>query len=147
MTAGKFPEFLADATLTYMEHKVVSDARSVNGKSLSFVPLYRLHHHDGVDMVTVGGALCIEENASIWNECVNAHELISAEGHGPTYSKLDLVPFTVKEKIALDLCLPHSEEPNFIKEARRQGLHLSEGDLSKYKKYYKHFPVFAEATF
>ena len=146
ISRDRFPEFIADAMSTYLTHKVVSEARVVAGESLQFVPLYRLHHKDGADMVTVGGAITLQSKAEAWRRCANAHPLIADDASGPTYTRLDLIPFTIKEKIALDLCLPYAlDDAKYLAQARKRGLALADDDLRKYKKFYRHFPVFAEA--
>jgi hypothetical protein len=140
-----FPEMLADAMVSYMSHEVVAAARVAEGENLEFVPLYQIHHADGADMITVGGALTRTSDAERWRECIDRHPELSA-GAGPTYTRLDLVPFTVKEKIALDLCLPYEEERAYLRYARRKGLVMHDNELMKYRKFYRHFPVFAEAS-
>jgi len=144
---AKFPEFLTEAIASYMEHQVVASAREVEGQRLKFVPLYRLHHRDGADMVTVGGAVATEATEAIWRECLARHTLLSEDAGDPAYCRLDLVPVTVKEKIALDKCLPDSGDGTlFLAAAKAAGVALPDLEMAKYRKFYRHFPVFVETT-
>lgn len=144
---ANFPEFLTEAISSYMEHQVVSAAREVDGRRLKFVPLYRLHHRDGADMVTVGGALVTAASEVIWRDSLGRHKLLSSDRGMPAHCSLDLVPVTVKEKIALDECLPDSGDGTaFLAAARAAGVALSDNELTKYRKFYRHFPVFVETT-
>ncbi len=141
-----FPKFLTDALLTFMQHRTVEGAREVEGQRLRFVPLYRLHHCDGADMVTVGGVLARESECDSWKECLAGHPILADEEGNPAYSRIDLIPLTVKEKIALDECIPSpSEEAEYLTKAREAGVRLSDTDLLKYRRYYRHFPVFIES--
>ena len=142
-----FPEFLTEAISAYMEHKVVSSAREVDGKRLKFVPLYRLHHRDGADMVTVGGALVTEDTEAIWRDCLARKTLLCDADGQTSYCRLDLVPVTVKEKIALDECLPDAGDgATFLAAAKGAGVALPDTEMAKYRKFYRHFPVFVETT-
>lgn len=144
---AKFPEFLTEAIISYMKHQVVTSAREVDGKRLSFVPLYQLHHRDGADMVTVGGALVTEATESAWRECLGRHHILSQAAGDPGYCRLDLVPVTVKEKIVLDECLPATGDgTDFLVAAKAAGVALSDLEMEKYRKFYRHFPVFVETS-
>jgi hypothetical protein len=143
-----FPKVLCDSLLTYLSHATVQAARVHAGESVTFVPLFSLHHSDNVDMVTVGGALCKQSDSAVWSGCARDHALIS-DGERPVYTKLDLIPFTVKEMMELDRHLPQVEgetEAQFFRRARSRGLVMDDDDLRKYKRFYRHFPVFAEAA-
>jgi len=143
----KFPEFLTEALCSYMEHQVVASAREVGGQRLKFVPLYRLHHRDGADMVTVGGAVVTEATETIWRDCLARHTLLSQGAGDASYCRLDLVPVTVKEKIALDECLPDAGNgTRFLAAAKAAGVALPDHEMGKYRKFYRHFPVFVETT-
>jgi hypothetical protein len=144
---AQFPQFLTEALAAFMAHRVVASAREVDGSRLTFVPLYRLHHRDGADMVTVGGALATAEGAAVWRECLCSHPILAEPGGVATYSSLDLIPITVKEKIALDECLPDpGDGSNFLAAARAAGLEIHDDEIAKYRKFYRHFPVFVETT-
>lgn len=140
-----FPEFLSGAILTHMEHHAVSLAREQDGHRIKFVPLYRLHHKDGVDMVTVGGVVTTESGSVDWEKCLNENPILSAGGKTAAYQRLDLIPVTIREKITLDTCLPEpSGDAAFIAKAKAVGIKLSDDEMSKYRKFYRHFPVFVE---
>lgn len=142
-----FPEFLTEAIISYMKHRVVTAAREVGGKRLRFVPLYRLHHRDGADMVTVGGALVTDESEAVWKESLERHPLLSQKAGDPAYCRLDLVPITVKEKITLDECLPSpGDGTDFLLAAKTAGVALADSEMEKYRKFYRHFPVFVETS-
>jgi hypothetical protein len=140
-----FPMFLSEAMLTYMEHNAISLAREHDGGRMKFVPLYRLHHKDGVDMITVGGVITTELDSAAWEKCLHENPILSEAGGKTTYQRLDLIPVTIKEKIALDSCLPEpSGEAAYIANAKVAGIKLSDDEMSKYRKFYRHFPVFVE---
>jgi hypothetical protein len=142
-----FPEFLAESLLTYLQHHVAHGAREENGARLTFVPLYSLCHKDGADMVTVGGVICTEIEAQIWRDCATTHPILTGEDGAVEFCKLDLIPVTLKEKITLDSCLPIPlDDPSFLDRARQEGLKLGDDELKKYKKFYRHFPVFVESS-
>lgn len=143
--ASDFPQFLAESMLTFMQHRVVESARQHRDQRLQFVPLYCLHHKDGADMVTVGGALVEEQSAQLWMRCLQQHRLICDETGAPRYCRLDLVPVTIKEKIVLDSCLPFPhDDAEYIRVARAAGLELKDEDMQKYRRFYRQFPVFVE---
>lgn len=144
-----FPQFLTEAISTYMEHKVSASAREVAGTRVKFVPLYRLHHRDGADMVTVGGAVVADEVDAIsgWKQLMRARPVLANGDGGAEYCRLDLIPVTVKEKIVLDECLPdHGDGAAFLGAARTAGLQLADDEIAKYRKFYRHFPVFVETA-
>lgn len=140
-----FPEVLSEAMLTYMEHNAVNLAREHDGQRIKFMPLYRLHHKDGVDMITIGGVVTTDTDSAVWGECLNDNAILSEASGEPVYRRLDLIPVTIKEKIALDTCLPEpSGDTAYIANAKAVGIKLSDDEMSKYRKYYRHFPVFVE---
>ena len=140
-----FPEFLSEAVLTYMEHKAVNLAREEDGKRVKFLPLYRLHHKDGADMITVGGVVTTDADSAAWELCLRENAILSESSDKPVYCRLDLIPVTIKEKITLDTCLPEpAGDVAFIANAKAVGIKLSDDEMSKYRKFYRHFPVFVE---
>lgn len=142
-----FSEFLAEALLNFLQHHVTSGAREKDGVRLKFVPLYSICHKDGAEMVTVGGALCLDSEVDQWKDCVKNHAILT-DGNGRlSHCRLDLIPVTVKEKITLDGCLPLPvEDADFLANARNAGVRLADDELRKYKRFYRHFPVFAETS-
>lgn len=143
-----FPELLTEAISTYMTHKISSSARQdADGSRLKFVPLFRLHHRDGADMVTVGGAIVSEPEVNNWKAHLIRRPLLGDQQGNSIYCKLDLIPITVKEKIALDECLPdRGSGSSFLDAAKNAGIKLDDEEISKYRKFYCHFPVFAETA-
>lgn len=146
----RFAEFLAEALLAFMAHHVAKGGRKFGGTTtgkeipMRFLPLFNFCHKDGVEMVTVGGVLCssVDEGNPWCNDVAlgierNADKL-------PKHHRLDLVPLTLKEKMTLDSCLPHGEA-DFLAEVKAKGVGLDDSELSKYRRYYDHFPVFFEA--
>ena len=131
-----------------MTHKISSSARQdADGHRLKFVPLFRLHHRDGADMVTVGGAIVSEPEISNWKAQLMQRPLLGNQLGDSIYCKLDLVPITVKEKITLDECLPdRGNGSSFLAAAKSAGIKLDEDEIRKYKKFYCHFPLFAETA-
>lgn len=62
VSAEEFPEFLAEALLSYMTHLVNSGGGQGNlpgsaPEAATFLPLFNLCHKDGAEMITVGGAI------------------------------------------------------------------------------------------
>lgn len=145
-----FPEFIAEALLAFMVHRIVSTGRkfgvSPDGKDipLRFLPLFNFCHKDGVEMITVGGVVCSgSDDGNPWcNDAALGIER-NATDRFPKHQRLDLVPLTLKEKLTLDSCLPH-EEPGFLAAAKGKGIRLDDSELSKYWRYYGQFPVFFE---
>lgn len=142
-----FSEFLTEAITIYLIHRINVSAREHNGRRLRFVPLYRIHHRDGADMVTVGGAVVYEDQVDVWAAFPrDVAALVNASGD-LRHCSLDLVPVTLKEKIVLDECLPCGNSDNdFLSIARAAGLKLDDDDILKYRSFYRHFPVFAETS-
>lgn len=144
---AEFPEFLTEAIADYMQHHVMASAREVEGDRLRFLPLYRLHHRDSADMVTVGGVVVTEAAAVIWQQCLRQHPILVDANGAANYCRIDLIPVTVKEKITLDECLPDiGNNAPLLAAARAAGLALHDDDIAKYRKFYRHFPVFVETT-
>lgn len=147
VTEHEFPEFLASAVLAYLSHLVVSKERKAQGDAGVFVPLINLFHRDGVEMITVGGAISSARNEEHWWRCVRDHPAIDRDTEGkPMFQRLDLVPITLREKLVLDRCLPESAEKNFCDALETAGICLGKEEALKYRRYYRHFPVFVESS-
>ena len=146
VTDGLFPECLADAVSTYMQHRIMRLARTHAGQRLVFYPLYLLHHKDGTDMVTVGGAIAPEMDDSPWHKSLASQRILAGGGgNAATFNRLDLIPLTIKEKMALDTCLPIPQDDQaFLAQARQIGLQLADAEMMKYRRFYRHFPMFVE---
>lgn len=146
----RFAEFLAESLLAFMVHRVAASGRkygvTAEGDNipLSFLPLFNFCHKDGVEMVTVGGVVCSGANVgNPWRDDIALGVERNPLDRLPVHRRLDLVPLTLKEKMTLDSCLPHIEQ-NFIDDAKGKGVRLADSELSKYWRYYDHFPVFFE---
>jgi hypothetical protein len=146
-----FPEFMAEALLTFMAHKLAGSGREsqvmegdeTKTTRLMFVPLLNCCHKDGVEMITVGGAIVAAGKEADW-EAIAARMAPLQSNRVPAHQRLDLVPITPKEKIVLDRCLPQDSE-GFLSMAKEQGVKLPDDQLAKYFRYYQHFPVFLES--
>ena len=147
----EFPEFLAVAILSWMAHFLAQAKRKAVGSDdaeevLTFLPLFNFSHKDGVDMVTVGGVVVDKAVLPLWKDKVAEGIVWSTIDPGlPTHERLDLIPLTIKEKVALDRCLPW-EQPDFLAGAKADGLQISDEHLSKYWRYYRQFPMFFETS-
>lgn len=147
-----FPEFMAEALLSFMSHKLAASGRQVEivhgaetqSRPLCFVPLFNFCHKDGVDMVTIGGAITAGEGEDLWRNKVGGDIKRTEDGLFPRHQRLDIAPLTLKEKLTLDACLPHSGEDEFIQQAKNSGLQLQDQELSKYWLYHQYFPVYFE---
>ncbi len=71
--------------------------------------------------------------------------MISDDAGRSSYFKLDLIPFTVKEKIILDECLPGASDDEMVQGAKGVGIQLTEKSIMDYRKFYRYFPVFVES--
>lgn len=145
---SEFPEFLAEAVLSYMAHTVNGGggqriAPGEQESSLSFVPLFNICHKDGVDMITVGGAVAESQDVR-WREPGLGNQQTSSIQF-PLHTRLDLVPLTLKEKLVLDSCLPEPVAEAFLSRAKAKGIKLDGSELKKYWRHYNHFPVFFES--
>jgi hypothetical protein len=148
-----FPEFLAIAILSWMIHRIDKAKRKPawadhtdDGEILEFLPLFNYCHKDGVDMVTVGGAIVDSRCHSVWKDKVGEGIEWSPLDPGlPVHERLDLIPLTIKEKLVLDTCLPH-DYPDFMDGAKASGLKIADEHLTKYWRYYKQFPLFFETS-
>jgi len=141
-----FPCFLCEACDSYMSHRLATSGRQHGGKTLTFKPLFRLHHRDGANMITVGGVVTTKDAQEIWSSALMGVPVISTPSGEPQYCRLDLIPFTVKEKIALDECLPGSgDEAELLRSAKAAGVEVEDSSIINYKRFYRYFPVFVES--
>ncbi len=146
-----FPEFMAEALLSFMSHKVALSGRRIDSQEgetvksspITFVPLFNFCHKDGAEMITVGGAIVAAKDESLWQKAAALGDF-SPTQRFPRHQRLDLIPITLKEKIVLDKCLPYGKE-EFLGMAKRAGVKLDDDELAKYFYYYQHFPIFFEA--
>ncbi len=64
-------------------------------------------------------------------------------GQAAVKDSLDLIPITMKEKLALDRLLPCSPE-TLAQQIVEMGIKLELEEAEKYRRSYTHFPVFAQ---
>jgi hypothetical protein len=141
---SQFAEFLAEALLVALSHRLASSGRQSDGQPLHFVPLFNFCHEDGVEMVTIGGAVVKDQDRAVWLNQIRQGVPLNQEGNLPLHQRLDLVPLTLKEKITLDACLPQAQT-EFVLKARADGIKLRDSELGKYWAYHRQFPTFFES--
>lgn len=139
----EFPAVLAECLLAFLSHKVTISGRQAGDELLRFVPLFNFCHKDGVEMVTIGGAITSAEDAEKWRTVLADDPLLASENYIPLHNRLDLIPITLKEKLVLDSILP-SQDGDFESKATQYGLKIGSDQAMKYKKHYRHFPTFVE---
>jgi hypothetical protein len=145
-----FPKFVASSLLTFMGHATTSSARRVpvhtnDGtqlQALTFTPIFNFSHQDGADMITVGGVVATSDQANEW-KALTAEVREQPQFEPPAHEALDLVPLTIKEKLQLDSWLPHGED-DFIAAVANSDISLSAEQVTKYRRYYRHFPAFVD---
>lgn len=143
-TAESFPSDMARMVFDFISHKLNRSGRVDGaGNPLTFTPLFNIAHQDGAEMLTLGGAIGVIDEASKWNEIVENDPILRKDGSYIAYHRLDLIPITLREKLMLDALLPQ-EEVAFIQSATGKGMQLSPDQIAKYRVHYRHFPVFVE---
>ena len=96
-------------------------------------------------MITVGGVVTTDAENASWEASLKNNAVLSEASSKPVYRRLDLIPVTIKEKIMLDTCLPEpTGEDAYLTNAKATGIKLSDDEILKYRKFYRHFPVFVE---
>ncbi|WP_425534300.1 O-methyltransferase [Xanthomonas campestris] len=61
---------------------------------------------------------------------------------------MDLAPVTLREKITLDRHLPNSLSVEEYEQAVvLEGVRLEVSEVEKYRKFYRQFPLFMEASY
>lgn len=139
-----FSPCIADSLLAFLSHKVTAGGRQQGDHLLRFVPLFNFCHKDGVEMVTVGGVICDSENAQIWQNVLLGEPMLARPETGlPLHHRLDLIPITLREKLVLDSILPMDKEA-FAEQVNAYGLKIGIEQAEKYRKHYRHFPMFVE---
>ncbi len=143
-----FPRFLGQSILNHIWHKTSSLSREDQDGLIGFQPLFLMHHRDGADMVTVGGAIISESDRDRWQSLLKKHDALCDENADVKYCVMDLVPVTLKEKIVLDRQLPDSRgDAEYVESIKQAGVRLPAGEVEKYRKFYRQFPVFIEANY
>jgi hypothetical protein len=145
---SRFPEFLAQSLLTFIEGSTLATGRRVEVQGgaglqpMAFSRLFNFSHQDGADMVTIGGVVAGTSHSNEWRSLA-ASAWGVAEYANPPHQALNLIPLTVREKLHLDSCLPHTEG-GFLDAASAADVSIPADQLVKYLRYYRHFPSFAE---
>lgn len=151
VSEAQFSEFLSESILSFMIHRLKNLKRKFKNQNsndenlLTFRPLFNFCHVDGAEIITVGGVICSETDDN--NNWKNDHLLQIQRNIDdfPIHKRLDLIPLTLKEKLILDSCLPHSEI-DFLMEIKSFDVGIDDQELIKYRNFYAHFPVFFEST-
>lgn len=144
VSAENFPKCMAESLIAFLRHKITVSGREHGGKPLRFVPLFNFCHKDGVEMVTVGGAIADAVSDTEWENILVADPVLKNNGKLPAHHRLDLIPITLREKLVLDSLLPSGAE-QFAAGAIALGLKIAEDQAEKYRLHYKHFPTFVES--
>jgi len=140
---SKFPGLLASSILNLMTRSVRMCGRGSDGFPDRFVPLFSFEHNDGAPMITVGGVVAEWRQIPELEAALEAQADALFEGAATIKETLDLVPITIKEKLALDRLLP-ADGGEFNLKFGESGIKLSIEQAQKYRRLYAHFPVFAE---
>lgn len=142
----EFPAFLADTILNLMKRKFRLSGRQEGETPLQFLPAFNFCHHDGTNMVTLGGVICPPERCTkLTGELPELAAPLNEAGN-ISQTLLNLSQLTAKEKITLDRLLPFDGE-DFEQRAEAAGLRLAPEEYDKYRAHYLHFPVFTESFF
>jgi hypothetical protein len=140
---GTFPTVLRDSVLAFLTNIVRTSGRVQAGKPIRFIPLFDLLHVDGTPMMTAGGMVVSDDDLVALASALDLTISEVLAGKGLIRRTIDLIPITVKEKIALDALLPCAEE-DFAAKYEASGLKLDVSQAMKYRELYSYFPVFAE---
>jgi hypothetical protein len=142
--AGEFPSTLSSIILNLMIGSVRTSGRSTEGMPDRFVPLFELQHRDGVQMITCGGVVVSWRQIEPLEHVLGrgAAELFS--GNAAIRENIDLIPLTMREKIALDRVLPCADDAEFLARLTASAVKVDAAEANKYRRWYRHFPVFAE---
>jgi hypothetical protein len=139
----EFPALLSRSLLNYMSGVVRGSGRETEQMPDRFVPLFDLYHEDNAPMVTVGGIVVS------WKQLAELEKLFELDvprlfsGDAAARDVLDLIPLTMKEKMALDRLLPCGAE-EFAQRIALSGVRVMQEQADKYRRLYTRFPVFAE---
>lgn len=105
-------------------------------------PILDIRYSDGAPMITVGGVLCAKDRAPAVKEAVGRHEFGGAAG-GKEQMEIQVPPLTLKEKATLDQLLPSEEVPT-ESDVAQLGFRLRRNQIAAYRRFYRHYPTFAE---
>lgn len=139
----EFPGLLMQSISNFMTSTVHSSGRQSDGYLDRFVPLFLLQHRDAAQMVTVGGTVVSWRQMATLESALGRAAGALQSGDAAIRDVLDLIPVTMKEKLALDRLLPCADE-QFAERFSASGIKLKLEQAAKYRRLYTHFPVFAE---
>ena len=94
-------------------------------------------------MTTVGGIIAASHLIRQLEKSLGFQAEALFSGEATLRDVIDIIPITIKEKLALDRLLP-SSEPDFLTALAASDLPLAQVEASKYRRLYSHFPVFTE---
>lgn len=143
---AEFPAFLAKSISSFMGSAVRSSGRQTDEMPDRFIPLFEYVHRDNVPMVTVGGIVASWRMLESLESHFQAKAAQLFQGAVAQKETLDLVPITIKEKLALDSLLP-CDEGDVQSRVDARGIKLSIEQVLKYRRLYPQFPLFGEMGF
>lgn len=144
VSLNEFPALLSKSLLNYMSGVVRGSGRETGQMPDHFVPLFDLCHEDNAPMVTVGGIV------ASWKQLTTLEGLFKLDvehlfsGDAAVREVIDLIPITLKEKMALDRLLP-CDANEFVHRINTSGIKVTQGQAEKYRHFYTRFPVFTES--
>lgn len=141
-----FPVFLGQCISNFMTASIRASGRHTDGMPDRFIPLFEFVHKDNVPMITVGGLVASWRMIQTFESHFNATATELFEGNATQKDTLDLIPITIKEKIALDSLLP-CDDSEIQSRADTRGIKLAKEQILKYRRLYPHFPLFGEMGF
>lgn len=139
----EFPTLLSEALLSYMSAVVRGSGRETAQMPDRFVPLFDFYHEDNAPMTTVGGIIASWRQLSTLENIFSVDANCLLSGESIERYVLDLIPITMKEKLALDRLMP-CDAAAFAQKVAGSGLRIIEEQAEKYRRLYTRFPVFAE---
>ena len=129
----ELPYTLAKLTVGFLKSEVADSARL--GR---FIEAFRLTYHDSAAMVTVGGILPAEEEATAVKDLV-----ASPNWNGLVDELIEAPLMTLREVATLQTELP-SDVALDRERIRALGFDLDDRQIRSFQKYYKYLPSFAE---
>jgi hypothetical protein len=97
-------------------------------------------------MLTVGGIVVSWRQVEQIETALHINAAALFAGEAMLTDVVDLVPITLKEKLALDRLLPCGPAIDFSQAAADAGIRVGAGEVVKYKRLYNHFPLFTEVA-
>lgn len=132
LTGVAFHALVGEIWDSYARSKVLG-----TGRGMRFIPLLNLTYADGARMVTYGGVLVNDEDR-VKVEALNLgrFEYVTK---GAQF-ELAVPQLTHKEKLELDRLLPKAKSPA----ANELPFELKDTEIEAYRKFYLHYPTYAE---